>query len=87
MTPTIGLIVDPFIDFICCLLLVAEVQAPALALEVGFVGSYKGLLHGEVLAGEHGVGDQHGAPVGLCRQGLVQLLQHLVRPCADEVNS
>lgn len=86
MSPTIGLIIDPFIDFICCLLLVAEVQVPALTLEVGFVGGHKGLLHGEALAGEDGVGNQHSAPVGLCCQGFVQLPQQLVRPCADEVN-
>lgn len=87
MTPTFGLIVDPVIDFICCLIGFAEVQAPALTLEVGFVGSYKGLFHGEALLGEHGVGNQYNVLVGLGCQGLVQLLQHLVWSCADQVDS
>lgn len=65
----------------------SEVQAPALTLEVGLVGGYEGLLHGEALHGEHGVSNQHRVLVGLSRQGLVQLLEHLVRPCTDQVNS
>lgn len=65
----------------------SEVQAPALTLEVGLVGGYEGLLHGEALHGEHGVSNQHRVLVGLSRQGLVQLLKHLVRPCTDQVNS
>lgn len=56
-TPTFGLIVDPFIDFICCHIGVAKVQALALALEVGLVGGYKSLLHGEALLAEHGIGN------------------------------
>lgn len=86
-SPTFGLVADPLIDFICCLLGVSEVQTPALTLEVGFVGGYKGLLHGEALLSEHGVGDQHGVLIGLSCQGLVKLLKHLVRPCANQVNS
>lgn len=86
-TPTFGLIVDPLVDFICCSRGVSEVQAPALTLEVGLVGGYEGLLHGEALLGEHGVSNQHRVLVGPSRQGLVQLLEHLVRPCANQVNS
>lgn len=86
-TPTFGLIADPLIDFIRCFLGVSEVQTPALTMEVGFVGGYKGPLHGEALLSEHGIGDQHGVLIGLCRQGLVKLLKHLVRPCANQVNS
>lgn len=65
---------------------VAEVQAPALTLEVGFVGGYEGLLHGEALLAEHGVGNQHKVLVGLSRQGLVQPLQHIVWAWANQVN-
>lgn len=86
MPPTFGLIVDPFIDFICGPTGVAEVQAPALTLEVGFVGGYKGRLHGEALLAEHAVGNQHKVLVGFSCQGLVQLLQHLVGACADQVS-
>ena len=86
-TPTLGLIANPLVDFICCFLGVSEVQTPALTLEVGFVGGHKGLLHGEALLCEHGVGDEHGVLIGLSRQGLVKLLEHLVRPCANQVNS
>lgn len=84
--PTFGLVADPLVDFICCFLRLSEVQTPALTLEVGFVGGYKGLLHGEALLSEHGVGDQHGVLIGLRRQGLVKLLQHFVRPCANQVH-
>lgn len=87
LLPTFGLIADPLIDFICCFLGVCEVQTPALTLEVGFVGGYKGLLHGEALLSEHGIGDQHRVLIGLGRQGLVKLLKHFVRPCANQVNS
>ena len=55
--PTFGLIVDPFVDFICCHIGVAKVQALALTLEVGLVGGYESLLHGEALLAEHGVGN------------------------------
>ena len=72
MTPTFGLIVDPLIDFIGSPLAVAEVQAPALTLEVALVGGDKGLLHGETLLAENAIGDQHSILVGLCCQGLVQ---------------
>lgn len=85
--PTFGLIADPLIDFTCCFRRVSEVQAPALTLEVGFVGGYKALLHGEAVLGEQGVGDQHRVLVGLSRQGLVKLPEHPVRPCANPVNS
>lgn len=71
---TFGLVVDPFIDFICCPLWVTKVQAHALTLVVGFVGGYKGLLHGETLFAEHGIGNHHNVLVGLGCQGLVQLL-------------
>ena len=54
---TFGFIVDPGVDFICCPLCVSEIEAPALTLEIGFVGGYKGLLHGEALLRKHGVGD------------------------------
>lgn len=83
---TFGLIVDPFIDFICCCLRVAEVQSPALTLEVLFVGGHKSLLHGEILLAEHSICNQHDVLVGFARQVLMQLLQHLVRTCADQEN-
>lgn len=86
MTPTFGLIVDPLVDFCRSLLGCTEVQVPALTLEVGFVGSDKGLLHGEALLSEHAVCNQHNVLVGPGRQGLVQLLQHLVWPCAQRGN-
>lgn len=86
MTPTSGLVVDPLVDFSCSLLGRTEVQVPALALEVSFVGSDKGLLHGEALVSEHAVCNQHNVLVGPGRQGLVQLLQHLVWPCAHRGN-
>lgn len=82
--PTFGLIVDPFIDFISCLLGVREVQASGLTFEVLFVLDHKARLHGEALLGEQAVGDQDGVLVGLGHQGLVQLLQHLVRTCAAD---
>lgn len=82
-TPTFGLVADPFVNLIRSLMGPIEVQSPALAVEVGFVGGNKGLLHGETLVSEHAVGNQHNVLVGLSRQGLVQLPQHLVRPCAD----
>lgn len=85
MNPTFSLIVDPFIDFSCRLTGVAEVQVPALTLEVGLVRGHKGLLHGEAVSGEHCVGNQHNILVGFGRQGLVQLSQHLVWSCADRV--
>lgn len=65
MTLTFSLVVDPFIDRICCRRGVAEVQAPALKLEVGFVGGYKGLLHGKAHLAEHGIGNQHNVLIGL----------------------
>lgn len=80
--PTFGLVADPLVDLICSFLGPAEVQSSALAVEVGFVGGNKGLLHGETLVREHAVGDQHNVLIGLSRQGLVQLPQHLVRSCA-----
>lgn len=83
MTPTFGLVADPFVDLIRSLMGPTEVQSPALAVEVGFVGGNKGRLHGEALVSEHAVGNQHNVLVGLGRQGLVQLPQHLVRSCAD----
>lgn len=86
-TPTFGLIADPLVDFIRCFLGVSEVQVPALTLEVGFVGGHEGLLHGEALLAEQGVGDQHRVLIGLARQGLVKLLQHLVRPCENQAHS
>lgn len=82
---TFSLIVDPGIDGVCCSLRVAEVQAPALTLEVGSVGGDKGLLHGEALLAEHGVGNGYNVLVGLGRQGLVKLPQHLVRAWRGEV--
>lgn len=66
---------------------VAEVQGPALTLKVGFVGTHEGLLHGETPLAEQGVGNQHDVLIGLGSQGFVQLLQHFVRPCPDQVNS
>lgn len=86
-TPTFGLIADPLVDFTRCFLGVSEVQVPALTLEVGFVGGHEGLLHGEALLAEQGVGDQHRVLIGLARQGLVKLLQHLVRPCENQAHS
>lgn len=83
MTPTFGLVADPFVDLIRSLLGPTEVQSLALTVEVGFVGGNKGLLHGEALVSEHAVGNQHNVLVGLGGQGLVQLPQHLVRSCPD----
>lgn len=59
MTPTFGLIADPMIDIISCCSGVAEVQAPALTLEVCFIGGHKGLLHWETVVAEHGVSNLH----------------------------
>lgn len=57
MTPTFGPIADPFIDFISCLLRVAEVQASGLTLEVFLVLLHKARLYIEALLTEQAVGN------------------------------
>ena len=77
---TLGLIIDPAVDPVCGCLGVAEVHSTVFTLEVCLVGRHEALVHREILLAEEGIGDEHLPLVGPGSQGLVEFLQHFVRP-------